>query len=155
MSSHGITHPGEHLEFLHSQIMKAIYEVVNQNNPFVPINTQLALDCSNIARNVFRTLSVSRLDDLVKGRLGEFETFGAYPPKDEKLAESVEKIYTKMLEHLDNIPQTFLARILKSSAEMKGGGDNIFSINNNFLPFQRKKGQLQPNNDRNSSCIKF
>ena len=142
MSSHEITHAGEHLEFLHKKITTAISEVIKQN-PFNFANARLELDCAEFARTVYRKMpnSISNLDDLVKGT-GSFKTFGAYPPKDKALADSIKKIHAQLLQHLDNMPQP-IARILKSRTEMSDG-NNIFAINDKFIPFQRKKGLMQP-----------
>lgn len=145
---HEVTPDSEHLEFLHSQVMKAIYEVINQDNPFKHRENvyTLGLDCVSIAKKVYSKLSssMSNLDQMIKGRKEEFETFGAFPIKDDKLAQSVEQIYIKLLEHIDNIPPTLLERLLKSSAELADGKENIFGINKNFPPFKSKEGDLQP-----------
>ncbi len=145
--SHEVTPDNEHIEFLHSAIMKAIYEVISQNTPFTHRENAraLGLNCMNVAEEVYRNLSHSGLEDMVSGRKGDFDTFGAFPIKDKKLAESVKNIYAKLLEHIDNIPQTLLARVVKSSADMDGDNkNNIFSVNLNSPPFQTKKGDLQP-----------
>jgi len=146
---HEVNPSDNHLEFLHRKIMKAIDEVISHNSPFRHKENAraLGLDCVNIAKDVYGILSsqMSSVDGMVKGKKGEFDTFGAFPIKDKKLAESVENIYAKLLEHLDNLSPALLARLLKSSAQMDNHNrDNIFSIINQYPPFQSKGGALQP-----------
>jgi hypothetical protein len=121
--------------------------VIEQNSPFIyreKVYT-LGLDCVTIAQQVYRTLPARSLDDMIKGRKAEFDTFGAFPLQDDELKKSVAAIYAKILEHLDNIPPALLARIVKSSAEMDDNDkNNIFSISPRYQPFQSKKGELQP-----------
>jgi hypothetical protein len=147
--SHEVNPDNEHLEFSHSKIMKAIYGVISHNSPFIYKENAraLGLDCVTIAKEVHGILStyMSSVDGMVKGKKAELDTFGVFPIKDQKLAESVEQIYTKLLEHLDNLPPALLARLLKSSAQMDNQNrDNIFSIINQYPPFQSKGGALQP-----------
>jgi len=143
---HEVTPANEHLEFLHSAIMKEIHKVIDQDNPFKFKETvpTLGLDCVSVATKVFQNLSVRNLDDIVKGRRWEFDTFGAFPISDDELKDSVEKIYARLLEHIDNIPPALLDSIVKSSAAMGRDRNNIFSINDQYLPFKPKKGELQP-----------
>jgi hypothetical protein len=145
--SHEITPDNDHLEFLHDKIMKEIEKAISQTNPFRhKENVQtLGLDCVTVAREVYRNLPARNLYELVKGRAGDFHTFGAFPLQDEALKKSVTKIYTQLLEQIDNIPPELLAHIVKSSAEMDNNNkNNIFSINPQSLPFQSKNGDLQP-----------
>ena len=148
--SHEITPDNEHLELLHSDITSAIEKVITQTNPFKYREgiATLGLDCITVAREVYEQLSSSRianLDDIVKGRLGEFETFSVYPLADKKLADAVTKIYAKLVDHIDNIPSPLLTSLLKTCAEMDDKDkNNIFSISPNFLPFKNKQGTLQP-----------
>ncbi|MEK8021783.1 MAG: hypothetical protein VSS75_033320 [Candidatus Parabeggiatoa sp.] len=77
--SHEITPDNEHLELLHSDITSAIEKVITQTNPFKYREgvATLGLDCITVASEVYRLLSSSRianLDEIVKGRLSEFET---------------------------------------------------------------------------------
>ena len=141
---HEITPANEHLEFLHSAIMKEVHKVIEQDSPFKFTASTLGLDCVSVAKKVFQNMSARNLDDIVKGRKWEFDTFGAFPIQDDKLKESVENIYAKLLEHIDDIPATLREKIVKSSAEMNGDKNNIFSINNQYLPFKPKQGELQP-----------
>jgi hypothetical protein len=143
---HEVTPANEHLELLHSEIMKAVHKAIDQESPFkVKENVStLGLDCVSVATKVFHSLSVHNLDEIVKGKKWEFDTFGAFPIQDDKLKKSVEKIYSKLLEHIAHIPPTLLERVVKSSAEMGEDKNNIFSINKQSLPFKEKKGELQP-----------
>ncbi len=145
--SHEITPDNDHLEFSHSVIMKEIAKAINQSSPFRhKENVQtLGLDCVTVTREVYRNLQARNLYELVKGRAGEFHTFGAFPLQDEPLEKSVTKIYTQLLKQIDDIPPECLAHIVKSSAEMDNNNrNNIFSINNQSPPFKSKNGELQP-----------
>jgi len=126
--------------------MKAIYEVIAQKSPFKyqeGINT-LGLDCVSVASEVYRTLSVRSLEEMVRGRKTNCEVFGAFPLEDEALKKSVTQVYDKLIESIDTLPQTLLTDIVKSSEEMGQDKNNIFSINPQYLPFQSKEGHLQP-----------
>ena len=65
---HEITPANEHLEFLHSAIMKEVQKVIEQDSPFKFTASTLGLDCVSVARKVFQGLSARNLDDIVKGR---------------------------------------------------------------------------------------
>jgi hypothetical protein len=149
--SHEVKATDEHLEFLHGKIMTAIGEVMNHQSPFVyqEKTRALGLDCIKVATDVYNVLSnymsISSVDDIVSGKKRDCETFGAFPIKDKKLATSVEKIYSKLVKHLDTLPPELFARIVQSSDEMDSNNkNNLFSIVNNVPPFQNKSGALQP-----------
>ncbi len=161
---HEVTPAHEQLELLHSKIMKEIEVVINQDSPFKSRENPptLGLNCANVAKKVYDNLSLSgmtSLDDMINGRKGDFETFGAFPLTDSKLKESVEKIYHQFLtfiEDIDKTSPTFLARIVKTCEEMDGRNkNNIFSIDPQFVPFKYKNGELQPVSTSKKSSIKL
>ncbi len=149
--SHEVKSDNEHLEFLHGKIMDALYQVISDKSPFIHKENSraLGLDCINVAAEVYTILSsymsIASLDDLVKGKKRDFETFGVFPIKDKKLALMVEKIYAQFVQYIDTLPPELLARIVKTSDNMDNNNkNNIFSITNQYPPFQNKSGALQP-----------
>jgi len=149
--SHEVKSSDDHLEFLHGKIMQAIHEVISHKSPFIHKENSraLGLDCLNVAAEVYTILSsymsIASLDDMIKGKKRDFETFGAFPMMDRKLALMVEKIYAQFLQHIDTLPPALLARIVKTSDNMDNNNkNNIFSITDQYPPFQNKSGALQP-----------